>query len=307
MTLTEVYNNWKAEKSKTIKPTSFSTYVLLMEKHVLPQLGDKETLTQEDVESFKERLEATGVSEKTAFDCAHLLMGILRYAAPKGWWPMPTWKVTREVKASKSEFRLLTKKEQHTIINHIRTDRSPRNIGVYLALTTGLSIGELCNLTWQDIDLKAKVLHIRGIISRFYEIDEESNSRTWSTKQDSEYASRDFPLSKVQLDFLKEEEGRHLPELFLMSNDSKPIDARVVRLHVRNLCKLLEIKGVEYKDLRHSFAIRCLETGCDYVTLSQLMGSGNIHRMIAIYEKYIKREPRKCVTHAVEAMVGAGE
>ena len=37
MTLTEVYNNWKAEKSKTIKPTSFSTYVLLMEKPVLLQ------------------------------------------------------------------------------------------------------------------------------------------------------------------------------------------------------------------------------------------------------------------------------
>lgn len=304
MTLTEVYTHWKAEKSKTIKPTSFSTYVLLMEKHVLPQLGGKETLTQEEVEVFQEKLMASGASEKTAFDCAHLLMGILRYAAPKGWWTMPTWKISREASKSKSEFRLLTKEEQRDIINHIRTDRSPRNIGTYIALTTGLSIGELCNLTWQDIDLKAKVLHIRGIISRYYEIDEESNSRTWSMKQDSEYSSRDFPLSKAQMEFLREEEGRHRPELFLMSNDTKPIDARVVRLHVRNLCKLLEIKGVEYKDLRHSFAIRCLEIGCDYVTLARLMGSANINRMIDTYDKYIRRNPRQLVNLTVDSILG---
>ncbi len=305
MTLSEVYASWKQEKSKSVKPTTFSLYVIEMEKHVLPYLGDKGPITEEDVLSLQEKLLANGRSNKTAHDCVVTLMGVLRYAGQQGWWPMPTWQLSHKAANRQPDFRLLTPEEQHIIINHIRTDRSPRNIGVYIAMTTGVSVGELCNLTWQDIDIKAKVLHVRGIISRFYKIDTESDSRVWSVAKDEEASCRDIPLSPAQLQFLGEEEGRHLKELYLFSNDTRSIDARVVRAHITSLCKILGLKGVQYKDLRHSFAVRCLQSGCGALTLSQILGVSNVYRVVKTYEKYIKTNPRKYITQAVDAMMEA--
>ena len=89
-----------------------------------------------------------------------------------------------------------------------------------------------------------------------------------------EYESaRAIPLTDEQLEFLKKEKEQHLPELFLFSNDKIPIDARVLRHYTESMFKMLGIKSHQFKDLRHSFAVRCLESGCDLVTLGALLGT----------------------------------
>ena len=295
MTFSEVYSEWKSEKSKTLKPTSYSTYVLMVDKHILPHIGHKGPITEEDVALIHDRVLESGASEKTAHDCAHILMGILRYASSKGWWPAPNWKISHEALNQRAEMRLMSKEEQRSILEYIRTDRTPRNIGIYIALTTGITIGELCNLRWQDIDIPARVLHVRGIVTRFYKMGEgpQQDERVWSVSSEDSGSARDIPLSPEQLVFLGEEEGHHLKEVFLMSNSLEAIDPRVVRTHLKGILKRLDIKGCCYKDLRHSFMVRCLESGCDFVSLAKLLGTNSYERMIAMYGKYCPGDPRQ--------------
>ena len=302
MTFKEVYAAWKAEKKTSIRPSSFSTYVILMEKHVLPLIADKEPITEEDVNAVREAVLESGVSERTAHDAVNVLMSILRYAGQKKWWPMPTWTVSHEAKKESEDFRLLSVEEQRAILDYIGNNRTPMNIGIYLALTTGVTVGELSNLTWQDMDLDARALHVRGLIARYYKIEEDV--KVWSTDRDSGSSSRDIPLSEAHIAFLKGEEGNHLPELFIMSNDSRPTDARVIRRAVSSIYAALGIKGVQYKDLRHSFAVRFLEVGGNYTTLAAVLGVGNISRLAALYEKHIERNPRREMDSMMERMLG---
>lgn len=303
MTLADVYSAWRAEKQKSLRATSYSTYVLLVEKHIMPLIADKGPLTKEDVVMVRDKALKNGASERTAHDCAGILMGIIRFAAKKGWWPQPTWEMEKPSAPQKAEFRLLTKEEQRAIIEQIGKDCSARNIGIYLALTTGISMGELCNLTWQDIDFKAQALHVRGLIRRFYQMADEGESRTWSKSRDTDASVRDIPLAPEQLEFLKEEEGRHRPEMFIMSNDIKPTDPKVIRAHFKSLCNKADIKGVQFKDLRYTFAVRCIEAGCNYSTLALLLGNGNIARLAELYDKYIKKEPRKCMGSMMSSLL----
>lgn len=164
----------------------------------------------------------------------------------------------------------------------------------------GDSVGELSNLTWQDIDLDARALHVRGLIARYYKIEEDV--KVWPTDRDAGSSSRDIPLSEAHIAFLKGEEGNHLPELFIMSNDSRPTDARVIRRAVSSICSALGIKGVQYKDLRHSFAVRFLEAGGDYTTLAAVLGVGNISRLAALYEKHLKRDVRKEINAMMDSI-----
>ena len=290
MTFQEVYEAWKADKQKTLRPATFSTYVFLVEKHILPQIADKGPIGKEDIDALREAIPATGVSEKTAYDAIKVLRGILRFASEEFQWPMPIGPISGKSVMKKPEFRLLSSEEQNAILDHIRVNRTPRNIGFYLALTTGVTVGELANLTWQDIDARSRVLHVRGIVSRYYKID--GDVRKWALERDNESSRRDIPLSDAQADFLAEEEGRHLKELFIMSNSTNPADARVIREAFKTLCKKLGLKGVQFKDARHSFAIRFLEAGGDYATLAGILGIGNVTKMVELYEPYLERNPR---------------
>ena len=47
-------------------------------------------------------------------------MSILRFAAQKGWCPVPGWKIDHKTSAPKGEFRLLSRQEQRAILEKER-------------------------------------------------------------------------------------------------------------------------------------------------------------------------------------------
>ena len=302
MTLTELYTAWDAEKKRTLKQTSYSTYTVLLEKHILPRLGEKEAITGEEVEAFRQELLAAGISPKTTADCVGLLANICRYGAKQGLWPMPTWSTNRKAGNKKPEMRPLSVEEQKRLIAHIRKEPTPRNIAVYLALTTGVSSGELSTLRWQDINLNARVLHVRGMLLSYYDFDPDTQSKRWVASQDSATQARHIPLASAQITLLKAEVSKHLPENYIFSNSDKPVDVRMVRKYVAGLMRGLGIKDRQYRDLRNTFAIQCIETGCDVFTLTTLLGGSSIYHNVDQYGSFFKKEPRPAMERLMESL-----
>jgi len=304
MTFEELYEVWKTDKSSSFKPTTYSVYVLTAESHLLPNIGQVEDVSEEDIISLQDTLRKR-IGEKSSYDAARLAMNIIRYAAKKGLCPMPNWTLRRGDAFSNKhpvDFNPLTPKQQGAIIDFISKDRIPRNIGLYLAVTTGITSGELCSLRWQDIDFRARVLHVRCIVSNYYKIDAETQDRTWSIEVGDNTAVRDIPLSERQLAFLEPEKDHHLPECFIVNNQPTPWERRYVRDYMKKVYDALDIKGHQFKDLRHSFAIRCIEAGCDYGSLAKLLGVTQIERLFNAYQSYVKENPRKYMEKAVNAI-----
>ena len=75
-----------------------------------------------------------------------------------------------------------------------------------------------------------------------------------------------------------------------------------MRDYIKKVYDELDIKGHQYKDLRHSFAIRCIQAGCDYGSLSRLLGVTQIERLYAAYQPYVKEDPRKYMEKAMGAI-----
>lgn len=304
MTFEELFQVWRTDKAPSFKATTYSVYVWTAETYLLPNIGQMEDISEADIESLQEKLrEANG--EEVAYNAARLAMTVIRHAAKKGLCPMPNWSVKRANASTRkrpADFCPLTPKQQAAIIAYVAKDRIPRNIAIYLAVTTGVTSGELCSLRWQDIDFKAKVLHVRGIAGNYYKINDETQERTWSVEVGENAAVRDIPLSDTQLRFLEPEKDAHNPEIFIINNQSKPWERRYLRDYIKKVYDELDIKGHQYKDLRHSFAIRCIEAGCDYGSLSKLLGVTQIERLYAAYQPYIKENPRKYMEKAMNAI-----
>ena len=66
----------------------------------------------------------------------------------------------------KCELEILSFEEQLLIEQHIRDNLTPTNIGILISLYTGLRIGEICALSWDDIDLVNQVIHVRHTVAR---------------------------------------------------------------------------------------------------------------------------------------------
>ena len=83
-------------------------------------------------------------------DSLSILRSIFNYAADEK--NLAVANITGiSIKASHTNMRVLSVSEQEKLEIALREDLNPCNLGILLCLYTGIRIGELCALTWNDI------------------------------------------------------------------------------------------------------------------------------------------------------------
>lgn len=53
---------------------------------------------------------------------------------------------------------------------------------------------------------------------------------------------------------------------------------------------------------RHSFATRCIEAGCDYKTVSVLLGHSNISTTLNLYVHPNMEQKKRCITKMFKSL-----
>lgn len=245
------------------------------------------------MEAIREEVVKAGGSQKTAKDVSVLLMGILRYGAKEGLCPMPNWQTKAKKTTGPQPITILNLKQEKQLLKQLAEEPNYRNIGIYLALTAGLKQGEICALTWQDIDLEHGYIHIRGSQGYIYAVNGEAREWRRKTEAESNAQPRDIPLADEQIAFLKPIIQGHRPELLVLSNSETPMHPRTLRQYLTTLLKKQNLPPVTFRDLRHTFAVRCLEAGVDFVTLAQLLGNDSVAATVSTYQNFVQPQPRK--------------
>lgn len=161
----------------------------------------------------------------------------------------------------------LTKQEQRILENHILSEEKPYHFGFLVSLYTGLRIGELLALRWEDVDFENKILRVCLTTSKSIvhhkQIDIEDLPKTNSSV-------REIPLTNVLVKLLKT--MKTSSTYVLCSNKGKKVDYRGYQMAFSRLLEKLNIKHYGFHSLRHTFATRLLESGVDIKTISELMG-----------------------------------
>ena len=298
LTIREIAEVWKESKRPYVKRSTFAAYMLTLENHILPFFGDMDYLSEQSVQSFVlDKLKA-GLSVKTIKDMMIVLKMIMKYGVKNNWINHAEWDIKYPTSATTAgAIEVLSIANHKKILDYIKENFSFRALGIYICLTTGLRIGEICALRWEDINVQNGTLQVRRTIERIYIIEGDKKYTELVINDPKTHNSvREIPLSSEALSPIKPLMKVVNTGFYVISNDIRPIEPRTYRLYYKRLMTALKIPAIKFHGLRHSFATRCIESNCDYKTVSVLLGHSDISTTLNLYVHPNMEQKKRCIT-----------
>ena len=279
----EVAAAWKADKRQRVKPSTYAIYVRLLNLYILPCFDRERPADQAAVQTFADSLLERGLSVKTVRDTLLVLKMILRHGADAGAWPPLESRVHYPSTGRRSP-AILSRPQQRQLMEYLQSHFSFPNLGILICLHSGLRIGEVCALQWRDIDIAAGEIHITKTVQRICITDAGIHEYYISVDRPKTPSStREIPITRELNAILKPLRRIMQADDYVVSNARKPLEPRYLRDHYHHLLKSIGLPRMRFHALRHSFATRCIESKCDYKTVSVLLGHASIATTMDLY------------------------
>lgn len=269
------YNNQNHVKQST--KTIYQSYA---NKHLKPQMGriKLKRMTRKHIQQFIDELssELSAKSVKAIYSMLKLclksaydnhLIGII-------------YDNIRLPKVINKDVKVLTKVEQKRLEKVIESENNPNDIGILICLYTGIRIGELCALKWDNINLEQGTIIINKTIYRAKDETGEKKTKLVITTPKSANSEREIPIGGFLLDKLRD---MSKVEGYVVNNKGKCMEPATYSRRYKKLLKMAGIGYIKYHSLRHTFAVRALELGVDVKTLSEILGHSSVSTTLNFY------------------------
>lgn len=303
-TIREIAAAWKEYKRPYVKQSTMAAYVLILENHILPTFGEDNSLPEHSVQAFVLHKIESGLSTKSVKDILIVLKMVMKFGVKKEWMTYYEWDIKYPPNSENKVLDVLSVSNHRKILNHIQSHFTFMGLGIYISLSTGLRIGEICSLKWSDINVTDGILTVNRTIERIYIIEgEKKHTELVINTPKTKNSCREIPMNKELLGMLKPLKKVVNEDYYILTNDERPTEPRTYRNYYKRLMEKLDIPKLKYHGLRHSFATRCIEVGCDYKTVSVLLGHSNISTTLNLYVHPNMEQKKRCIDKVFKSLV----
>lgn len=301
----ELLNHWLKTKKMFVKQSTYVVYKNIITTHISNNLGHLQLseLTSLRLESYALELLKNGrtdgkggLSNKSVIDICTLIKSTLKFAKSHGESLYCDFNFLT-IKKTHSEMRVLSREETTKLVNAIFNNIDSYKLGILICLFTGVRIGELCALQWKDISFIDNYIRIERTMQRI-QVEKNTNhhkTRIIITKPKTPSAIRIIPISEKLLNNLLS--FRNEPQEYVVSTrKGKYVEPRTMQNHFKKCLDEAGIDDANFHALRHTFATRCIETGCDAKTLSELLGHSSVKITLDKYVHSSLEQKRKNIS-----------
>lgn len=269
-----VAEEWFAAIECSKKHATYMKYRSIYEKHMKEKL-EKFSFSMLEEEALTGVFQSEGkepLSDSLQRSIYCVLNQILSYAALRYHVGVFRYSYHKQRTGNKP-VEALNQTEQTRLLQCLYDEMDIYKLGIVLCISTGLRLGEICSLKWEDIDLKGRVLYVNTTVQRIAVDGYDSRTTLLEGEPKSIFSRREIPLSDEIIKLL-------LPyysstKRYVIHND-KPMEPRTYQ---NKFQKYLQIAGVEKKNfhiLRHTFATNCINSGMDVKSLSEILGHSDV-------------------------------
>ena len=249
---------------------------------IVPILGRKlfHEISQLDVEKLKREMLQANREPRTVQYTITILRNILKRADDLDY-KVPEKDPTKKVKLPKVDnrrVRFLTYQEAKALLKEIKKHSQQVYEICFLALYTGMRFGEIASLTWQDIDFKNKLIHIKDTKNHENRVAYMTDELVELLQERKKRLGRKSTTKDKPIFF--DEKGNKIARV------SKTFERAVNTLGLNDFITDRREKVV-FHTLRHTFASWLAMSGVPIYTIKELMG----HKNIEMTERYSHLAP----------------
>lgn len=280
MTVKELASEWLLVNQSRLKPSTFQRYQGFLKNHLEGSLGAIEVLyvTTVTIHQFAMEQLASGLAPQTVNAILTVLHSILKYGHRQYQLPMPE---IIYLSTEKKEMRVLTQDEQKKLVTYLMQDLDVCKLGVLVALYTGLRVGELCALKWEDIGEDS--ITVRRTMQRL-QTKNASGTELHIGSPKTKTSLRTIPTPSFLRELLEAFRKEKLAEsYFLAESPGEVVEPRAMQYRFHRYLRDADIEKANFHALRHTFATRCVEAGFEIKSLSEVLGHANVQTTLNKY------------------------
>lgn len=289
-TMEEAAALWLMEKKDYWKITTYASYGNLIRKYIIPVIGSCKAaridskILERMVEKIRYNEKGRRLSDGYLHNICSIVIMILSHLQKRYHFslcipqnPVPSGKRTVMLLPGDHDLQMLEK----YLFSHITKEGT--SLGILTSLYTGLRVGELCALKWENINLEDEVIYIRQTLQRT-KLADGSKNNTGIIFQTPKTATsmREIPIPPVLVPLFNKYKGESSE--FLVKGKKRPFaEPRTMEYRFERILEVCGIKKFHFHLLRHTFATRCIAKGFDIKSLSELLGHSNIQTTLNLY------------------------
>ncbi|MBO1308544.1 tyrosine-type recombinase/integrase [Enterococcus sp. 669A] len=264
---------WLKEVQAGVKQSTYTNYEYKLVQYVLSEIGEYSLneLDEQAAEELLEGLKKRGFAPSMIQAVFRITKQCINLAIKKKLMKENPFTLIKLPKVVKKQNQALSKHEQKDLETVASEEKKGRGIPVLLALHAGLRIGEIAALTWDDLDFRSNVIHVRSTYQRVFSVLEKNKTELIYTDSKTASSVRSVPMSKLLKKVLLELKQASTSK-YVVSSNNKPMEPRLLTYHFHQIRKAAGLPEIHFHQLRHTFATRCLESNGDIMSVSAMMG-----------------------------------
>ena len=270
------------QTKQDIKIQSLQKYENVISKYLKNNLGNIyiHELSSDLIDNFFKKLKVNKVSISIQKTLLYIIKATLRLANQNNYCDYIKLDNIK-FKSNLNRVQVFSKEEQQKLESYLKDKLNIRKVCLLLCLYTGLRIGEVCGLKWEDINFNTKYLEIKRTIERIKNNESDTKTILIESTPKSSTSKRIVPIPNFLIEILKKYKTEN--NFFVLSNSLNLYDPRQFEAFYKRIIKKCGISYTKFHTLRHTFATRSIESKMDIKTLSEILGHASIEITLKLY------------------------